>query len=199
MERFSWTYRQFVGGNAALDFANTVIYPHDDTRRFDRIVDAVELGRWVEAGVRFGALPVAIERRFAEQERGEAIRLRDSIDAVFRPLAGGQASSGETLAVLLRLSADAVARAPLVQAERGLALHSGGSRRAPFLAHVAISALALAFSPEIGRVKSCPACAWLFVDRSRNRRRIWCDMEVCGNRAKSQRHYARRSSARGRA
>ena len=199
MERFSWTYRQFVGGNAALDFANTVIYPDDDTRRFDRIVDAVELGRWVEAGVRLAALPATIERRFGEAQRSDAIRLRDSIDAVFRPLAGGQASSGERLSALLRLSADAAARAPLVRAEHGLALHSGARRRAPFPAHIAISALALAFSPEIGRVKACPACAWLFVDRSRNRRRVWCDMEVCGNRAKSQRYYARRNSARGRA
>jgi predicted RNA-binding Zn ribbon-like protein len=34
-------------------------------------------------------------------------------------------------------------------------------------------------------------CAWLFIDRSKAGRRRWCDMGVCGNRAKSQRFQAR--------
>ncbi|HEX8087132.1 MAG TPA: CGNR zinc finger domain-containing protein [Solirubrobacteraceae bacterium] len=36
------------------------------------------------------------------------------------------------------------------------------------------------------RLKSCPAddCRWAFYDRSRNRSAVWCDMAVCGNRAK---------------
>ena len=40
------------------------------------------------------------------------------------------------------------------------------------------------------RLKACPAddCKWAFYDRSRNRSRRWCDMEVCGNRAKV-RHF----------
>ncbi|HEV2814283.1 MAG TPA: ABATE domain-containing protein [Solirubrobacteraceae bacterium] len=36
------------------------------------------------------------------------------------------------------------------------------------------------------RLKSCPAddCRWAFYDRSRNRSAVWCNMAVCGNRAK---------------
>lgn len=36
------------------------------------------------------------------------------------------------------------------------------------------------------RLKACPAddCQWAFYDRSRNRSRTWCSMDVCGNRAK---------------
>jgi predicted RNA-binding Zn ribbon-like protein len=39
---------------------------------------------------------------------------------------------------------------------------------------------------EWQRLKACPAedCQWAFYDRSRNRSRTWCMMEVCGNRAK---------------
>jgi predicted RNA-binding Zn ribbon-like protein len=39
---------------------------------------------------------------------------------------------------------------------------------------------------EWQRLKACPAedCEWAFYDRSRNRSRTWCMMEVCGNRAK---------------
>jgi hypothetical protein len=36
------------------------------------------------------------------------------------------------------------------------------------------------------RLKVCPAddCRWAFYDESRNRSATWCDMKVCGNRAK---------------
>lgn len=43
------------------------------------------------------------------------------------------------------------------------------------------------------RLKRCenPRCGWLFVDRSRNRSRRWCEMATCGNRAKAKRHALR--------
>jgi len=35
-------------------------------------------------------------------------------------------------------------------------------------------------------LKVCPAdtCQWAFYDASRKRSAVWCDMRVCGNRAK---------------
>jgi predicted RNA-binding Zn ribbon-like protein len=38
------------------------------------------------------------------------------------------------------------------------------------------------------RLKACPwhTCHFAFYDRSRNHSRTWCDMAVCGNRAKAQ-------------
>jgi predicted RNA-binding Zn ribbon-like protein len=43
------------------------------------------------------------------------------------------------------------------------------------------------------RLKACPAgdCRWAFYDRSRNRSSVWCDMKVCGNRAKARSFRAR--------
>ena len=41
-------------------------------------------------------------------------------------------------------------------------------------------------------MKICGNCGWLFIDRSKNKSRTWCDMAVCGNRAKANRHYQRR-------
>lgn len=63
---------------------------------------------------------------------------------------------------------------------------------------VSISAAALlGRASEIERVKICPGndCAWMFLDESKNRRRTWCSMETCGNRAKAKRHYRRRSKS----
>ena len=46
------------------------------------------------------------------------------------------------------------------------------------------------------RLKACPAddCRWAFYDRSRNRSSVWCDMQVCGNRAKARAFRARGST-----
>ena len=48
------------------------------------------------------------------------------------------------------------------------------------------------------RLKACPAdaCQWAFFDASRNRSAVWCDMRVCGNRAKV-REFRERTRAGG--
>ncbi|MFI1930053.1 CGNR zinc finger domain-containing protein [Streptomyces sp. NPDC020330] len=47
------------------------------------------------------------------------------------------------------------------------------------------------------RIRPCAnhACILHFYDVSKNGTRRWCSMAGCGNRAKAQRHYARRSGA----
>jgi predicted RNA-binding Zn ribbon-like protein len=52
--------------------------------------------------------------------------------------------------------------------------------------------LRLLAMPERERMKICGNCGWLFIDRSKNKSRTWCDMTVCGNRAKASRHYRRK-------
>jgi predicted RNA-binding Zn ribbon-like protein len=46
------------------------------------------------------------------------------------------------------------------------------------------------------RLKVCPAddCRWAFYDRSRNRSAVWCNMAVCGNRAKVRSYRERHGS-----
>ena len=59
---------------------------------------------------------------------------------------------------------------------------------------IARSAAELLTSPDVADLRECASdrCSWLFLDRSRTRRRRWCDMKVCGNRAKARRHYRRK-------
>ena len=58
--------------------------------------------------------------------------------------------------------------------------------------------LSLLSSGNLRRLRICPNCNWLFLDRSRNSSRLWCDMAVCGNRQKAKRHYLRhRAPERG--
>lgn len=43
------------------------------------------------------------------------------------------------------------------------------------------------------RLKACPweTCKWAFYDHSKNRSGVWCNMAVCGNRAKARAHRER--------
>lgn len=59
------------------------------------------------------------------------------------------------------------------------------------------SMVELLTSDALDRMGQCAderGCGWFFWDSSRNRTRRWCDMQDCGNRAKSRRHYRRSHS-----
>jgi predicted RNA-binding Zn ribbon-like protein len=56
---------------------------------------------------------------------------------------------------------------------------------------VADSAVELLRHGPLDRVGECPSCGWVFLDTSRNGRRRWCSMAMCGNAVKSARHYAK--------
>jgi len=53
---------------------------------------------------------------------------------------------------------------------------------------------------EVRLVRECASatCEWLFVDRTRNHSRRWCDMNDCGNRAKQKRLRERQSAPKAR-
>ena len=61
------------------------------------------------------------------------------------------------------------------------------------LRQVVHAAVVLITSSDIDNVRECSekTCRWLFLDRSRNHSRRWCDMQLCGNRSKAKRFYAR--------
>jgi predicted RNA-binding Zn ribbon-like protein len=53
------------------------------------------------------------------------------------------------------------------------------------------SAGELLLSKELGQVKECPGCGWLFLDTSKNQSRRWCSMNTCGARDKMRRYHKR--------
>lgn len=46
------------------------------------------------------------------------------------------------------------------------------------------SAADVLITEDLTRVKKCPSCQWLYLDKSKNKSRRWCTMEDCGNRHK---------------
>lgn len=179
---FAWTPHRFAGGALALDVANTVILRFDPEHRTDRL--AVER--------QFADFPAAASKLSAEApefgplaevpagRRQAFLDLREAIDTHFRHrVVTGEEDSGLLADLLERIAA--VIRAS-----------AAGEKPVPVDVAAARSALRLVASPEPERLKICRACGWLFLDRSRNRSRQWCDMAVCGNRAKARLHYKRK-------
>lgn len=59
------------------------------------------------------------------------------------------------------------------------------------------NAVILLQSKDVGKIRLCESsnCTWLFLDRSKNHSRRWCQMEICGNREKAKRHYNKQKQA----
>ncbi len=176
---FSWTAHRFAGGALALDVANSVVLRHDEARRADRFDVEAQLLSFPKAAAEYSA-----ERSIfgdvvltMPEDKQAFIALREATDRYFR----SRVLSGHQGEALLADLLEAIARVL-----RGGSAANGVDRA------TAHSALRLIAAPESERMKICGNCGWLFLDRSKNRSRVWCDMTVCGNRAKASRHYRRR-------
>ena len=191
----AWTKHRFSGGLLALDTANTVVLRGDPARSFDRFDDVAEIARFALAAQDFRAAemagrPLAAPR--PELVAGKVIAIREATDRLFRAAAhSGGAMEIRLIPDFLRACAAGLdGHAGLVGMDA--APFSGAAGPIAFEAALAVSALSLLSGDTARRIKICAHCGWLFIDRSRNSSRLWCDMSVCGNRQKARRHYHRR-------
>jgi predicted RNA-binding Zn ribbon-like protein len=140
----------------------------------------------------------ATDPRGSRRVVGRARSLREAIFDAFAALSEGRMPTGEITSLQPWLY-QAVAHSELVRdvdryrwQPRAVA-----DRMQHVLFAIACSAGDLLASADTNRVGQCsgPDCRWLWVDRTRNQSRRWCDMAVCGNRAKARRHYQRSRQA----
>ncbi|HXV86205.1 MAG TPA: ABATE domain-containing protein [Gemmatimonadales bacterium] len=195
-EPFKW-----VGGALCLDFNNTVDWKGLVPDEGDRLSDLSRLASWGRAA---GLLSSRQHQRLAGLQQanpGAAPRILDraltarlQIHRAFFRVALGEPPDGDALGHLNRF----LARVP----PRVVCNGSTGCRwswpetpepEIPLLWPVLWSASHLLTSPDRDRVKTCANqhCGWLFLDQSRRHNRRWCEMGVCGNRAKARRFHAR--------
>jgi predicted RNA-binding Zn ribbon-like protein len=189
---------RLVGGAACLDFVNTVGYRGREDGRDERLPDYAALAAWAE---RVGILeaPEAARARaaaLADPARAEAVvaearALREAIARLFQ---------GRPRADDLDLVNGFLAQAPRAGLMRQGAGFGWGTDADPLRAPlwpVLWNAADLMTGAERDRVRCCadPECRWMFLDTARNRPRLWCSMDDCGNRAKARRHYQRAKRA----
>jgi predicted RNA-binding Zn ribbon-like protein len=190
---FEWNAHRFSGGVLALDLANTVIFREDRERSLDRFADTAEVPRFAEAAATFRSGEWGRVRFHAPRSQDgikALIDVREVVNRLFRDAAGHARIRADYFSEFLHMGANVIREEG---AEENLELPSlSDSRRELSLGAAAfLSALRLLDPARLERIKICPNCHWLYFDESRNRSRRWCDMNVCGNRAKARRHYVR--------
>lgn len=193
---------ELSAGSLCLDFANTV-----DERPLPRSRDNLctysDLCGWAEqAGILDRRKARALKRRGGENPQkaqrvlSRAKSLRESLFGVLSDIARREEPDQEALDSLNKFISGSLARLVLVRSGDGFVRRfTDPPHELEHPLHaVALSAFDLLTSPSLDRLRLCAAqsCDWLFLDQSKNRSRRWCDMSVCGNRAKARRHYRKK-------
>src|SRR5579871_5474734 len=191
-----------VGGSLALDFANTqsgVGYASHQ----DHLREPANLAAWLAHTGVISAADAEILReaalrdaKVASRLMDRALKLRLAIHDVGAAFGRKERPPASALATLAELHAQCLAAASFAF-EGGVCVFRWDMARTPIegaLGPIAFSAVQLFSEGDNGRLKECEghACGWLFYDTSKNNRRRWCEMEVCGNRAKQKRFAERR-------
>ena len=187
-------------GALCLAFANTAAPGRDDRRRDPRVAIAVRLESYAELGTwaqRMGILGAAEGERLrrAASERPEdaaavvarAVELRASLMRIFTALAGSKEPRAEDLDTV-----NGALRARwIVPGPSGFRRDWVGDAQAldRVLWPVAHSAVELLSCEQHRKVRQCATkgCFRLFVYGDRRRR--WCDVNICGSRARGRRHH----------
>jgi predicted RNA-binding Zn ribbon-like protein len=194
-----------VADDLALDFANTEsgrgLASHQNHLR-----EAANVADWLGHAKVLGIEEADWLRRqvsgradLAADLLTDAIGLREAIHDIGAAVGHRAKPSHAALAALAVLNARFMARATLAAGVTSCRWR-WSVRASPVeagLGPIALAAVTLFTEGDFHRIRECGghACGWLFYDRSKNNRRRWCEMEVCGNRAKQRRLVARRRGA----
>ena len=193
----------FVGGSLWLDFVNT----RYAARRgpVELLPDFAALSRWcLESGAfERAALSHALKQMapITESERivAHAHEFRAALHEIAARLAAGKPATAAALEALNRELLHRTGYHEVVREGRGYRkqLLMRIDSPAALLVPVAVSAADMLTSGEPSLVRKCanPGCVLFFHDTSRNHRRRWCSMRLCGNRTKAAAHYARTQDA----
>ncbi|WP_227979117.1 CGNR zinc finger domain-containing protein [Nocardia spumae] len=172
----------FVSGNRALDFAGTV--QERDAGFVDLLTTPAALGEWLVAAELLDRAPECGARDLAR-----AVDLREAVYRLAVGTVRGQAWH-EADRELINRVADGPQPVIALRADGGVD-RRGDCDHA--LARIAATAVELLGGSDRDRIKQCgrDACTRLYLDTSRAGSRRWCDMTLCGNRAKSATFRAR--------
>ncbi len=200
---------EFVGGSVALDFANTLGGMHTAPTH-EHLIEYADL---VEFGRSAGTLSRTETRRLIEDATQQparaaavlrrAIGLREAIWRVFDAFAKSERAGAADLAAIQEEELAALKHARFAQNGSDVAYRWSDELLLDRpLWDIARSASELLRSKsDLSRVRECGSntCEWLFIDKSRNHSRRWCDMKDCGNAAKVRRFRQRQRAPRARA
>jgi predicted RNA-binding Zn ribbon-like protein len=184
---------QFFGGRICFDFANTLDWRTSGDPQ-ELIPDYAAFLSWSE---RRGTLSrVAVKRLRPRAASADAVMqrvyaLRREIWAISEDLQNGKSIDTQ---FINRMLAAAPRQPNIVRESQAHRYALKGIDLNEPLWPVLWSLTAVLTSEDAARIGCCKAegCGWFFVDESPNKTRRWCSSEVCGNRERARRSYAKR-------
>jgi predicted RNA-binding Zn ribbon-like protein len=205
---------ELIGGNVCLDFINT-LDDRPSAQPQELLKNYYELARFGEdTGI---LTPAQLDFFFDNahlmpDEAGDALRrainLREAMYAIFSALMKKQTAPAVAMDTLNAYIRDAAQHSRLVQNRvQNKDVQREGrcewrfddltSAFGAMLWPITRAAADLLASSDLAQVRACssPTCQWLFLDTSKNHHRRWCNMKVCGNRAKVRKFYAKKKTA----
>ena len=198
-----------VGGHTALDLVNTVTArntpaPRDWLDGYPRLLEWAKL-----ANVADEKVLTLLGRRAAESvddAEGALTRLkqfREALHTAYGALISGKRVPQLVLGEIDTIWRQAHSRIRLEYSEGHIAARPSLERSGLDLIRDCVAGVAVQLLQSLphDRARVChgEACGWLFIDSSKGGQRVWCDMAVCGNAAKTRRHQenAKRRRRRG--
>jgi predicted RNA-binding Zn ribbon-like protein len=194
----------FDAGHMVLDFANTVEF-HASSQPDEYLLTYADLIAWsLDAGllseVEAGQLLAAAQEQPQEAERmlQQAIALRETVYQLLSSAANGETLDETDLKDFNHYLSQTLSHSQIISSGEGFtwSWQEAENPVERVIWTLVRSAADLFTSQELKRVGECAddrGCGYLFIDTSRNHSRRWCSMEACGNRAKAQRHYLKKS------
>jgi predicted RNA-binding Zn ribbon-like protein len=189
-----------LGGALCLNFVNTTS-GRGTERLLEHLFRFEHLLAWARhAGAIDEATAKALEAdppaaRVGQQVLERALSLRDALHAIFTAASKGGPAPVAALAEFNTCLAEAMAAAAIESTPQGFAWRwtAGAMPPESLLWPIVRSAAELLTEGDLARIKVCPGCfcGWTFLDKTRNGRRRWCEMEICGSRAKMRRYHQR--------
>lgn len=198
---------EFTGGNVCLDFADTVNGRKSEHPE-ELLTDYARLLQWAEeVGVTNRRTAERLQQLAADAPGNaqltlrHALELRDAIYDIFSALAFRHGIPSTALATLNKAAQHASQQAQVAYGNRRFSWEWVLPERSldSMLWPVARAAAELLVSDDLAYVRQCASedCAWLFLDKTKNHRRRWCEMKTCGNRSKARRYYQRQKAVLG--
>ncbi|GAB3543072.1 CGNR zinc finger domain-containing protein [Spirosoma fluminis] len=197
------TEMDLTGGAACLDFVNTALEFDKPVERLHQYNDLLILTRrlaLLDADTLSALEQLAQEEpEQAERVLSKARQLRQSMLILFTALVKEKLAEvpASTLKAFNGHINEALVQRGFSRQADKLTLswvHPGTE-----LLHVvwifSLSAYELLTTHDQTLIKQCGACAWFFLDTTKNHRRKWCDMQSCGTHVKARRYYQRKKQA----
>jgi predicted RNA-binding Zn ribbon-like protein len=189
---------EIVGGALCLDFVNTInsrLYPEHDY-----LVQYSDLVGWAnKVGTLSPAQSNQLQKRARQnsEEAGNALQtgrtLRELLYRLFSNAAGDSEPNKKDMETFVVFYGEAISHGSLVRMNNHFTTTWKVDQAFDgVLWPIVHSAGQLLLSGELGQVKECPGCGWLFLDTSKNQSRRWCSMNTCGARDKMRRYHKRR-------